>query len=282
MSREIGVLVIHGMGSQRRGFSNDFVEEVSDRLDNEANAVAWQEVYWANALKQRQDTLWECMRTAKEPDGSKIPLDSKSAREFVVQYFGDAVAYQRDCVEVANAYKAIHSIVSANLVEIKGNTPAGTPIVVIAHSLGGHIMSSYIWDRQHPRQQPDTFEPIETLAGIVTFGCNIPLFSLAFPVAKPIDLPGSAVSEPVKAVTKWLNFLDRDDILGWPLKTLYEKNLPDLSVEQQETVARIEDYEINVGSALTSWNWISHADYWTDNDFTRPVARYLRTLIETT
>jgi len=36
-----------------------------------------------------------------------------------------------------------------------------------------------------------------------------------------------------------------------------------------------DDFEINVGSAATSWNPACHTGYWEDKDFYRPVADYL-------
>ena len=116
---------------------------------------------------------------------------------------------------------------------------------------------------------------------MVTFGCNIPLFSLEFEVATPIDLPGPGVTKPqLRAMARWLNYLDSDDVLGWPLRPLYGKALDKLTPQQKETVARIEDHEINVGSFGTSWNPLSHSGYWTDSDFTKPVAAYLQTVLQ--
>ena len=37
---------------------------------------------------------------------------------------------------------------------------------------------------------------------------------------------------------------------------------------------------MNVGSILRSWNPLSHEEYWTDNDFTTPVATLIRELLE--
>ena len=154
--------------------------------------------------------------------------------------------------------------------------------MVLAHSLGGHIMSNYIWDRQCGRQPSLLLPlwPIPTLAGLVTFGCNIPLFALAYRAAKPIDLPGSAITKPeVIDATRWLNFTDKDDVLGWPLRPLYAKDYPDLTPAQQQTVNKLEDYEIRVGSFATGWTPAAHDGYWTDDDFVSPVADYLQRLL---
>jgi hypothetical protein len=145
-------------------------------------------------------------------------------------------------------------------------------------------MSNYLWDRQHPREdvppgQP--LAPIPALAGLITFGCNIPLFALAFRDAKPIDLPGEGITNPdVADVVRWLNFLDKDDVLGWPLRPLYAKDLSALTPAQRRTVEKIEDYEISVGGVLTGWTPASHDQYWEDDDLAREVAEYLTALRE--
>ena len=115
---------------------------------------------------------------------------------------------------------------------------------------------------------------------MVTFGCNIPILSLSYPIAKPIYLPGSNVAKKLRKVSKWLNFLDRDDVLGWPLRPLYEQHGSTLDSDQMKTVRRIEDHEINVGNLASSWNPLAHAYYWTDDDFISPVAAYLRRIVK--
>jgi hypothetical protein len=276
MAGKIGVLVIHGMGAQKRGFSAGMREAVSGFLGSDPARVAWEEIYWADVLEPRETELWTWMRKAQEPDGSPIPLDWRTIREFVVHNFGDAIAYHRD--QSASAYNDVHTVISNSVRALAvALADPQAPIVVMAHSLGGHMMSNYLWDRQHgAAAAAGTLEAIPTLAAMITFGCNIPLFSLSYPVAKPIMLPDTGITNPkLVAVSRWLNFLDRDDVLGWPLRPLYAKNLGDLDEAQKRTVQRIEDHEINVGGALANWNPAAHGAYWTDEDFTSPVAAYL-------
>jgi len=278
---KLGILVTHGMGSQHPGYATPFIEEVSRRLGAAAAAVAWQEVYWADVIARREDDLWACMQRAVDPCDRPIPLDWRGVREFVVHNFGDAIAYQRDLSPGDSTYDAIHARVSDEIARLRRALPSRrAPIVVVAHSLGAHIMSNYLWDRQHPDpDRPDTLEGVPTLASFVTFGCTIPLFALAFPVARPITVPGRAIQGPLREASRWLNFLDRDDVLGWPIRPLYEKDRSRLTRAQKRTVERIEEYEINVGGVTKSWNPVSHTGYWTDDDFTRPVAAHLRRLL---
>ena len=119
---------------------------------------------------------------------------------------------------------------------------------------------------------------MQTLAGIVTFGCNIPLFSLAYDEMTCITFPppGLAAYFPgadpaaVAAAAQWLNFYDPDDVLGYPLKTLRD------SYEQSV----IQDILINAGDIRYSWNPLSHSHYWTDNNLTKPVAKLITDLLD--
>ena len=57
----------------------------------------------------------------------------------------------------------------------------------------------------------------------------------------------------------------RRRILGWPLKKLSDGHRK----------AVTKDREKSVGGILSSWNPVSHEDYWTDDDFTEPVAEFI-------
>ncbi len=279
MASKIGVLVIHGMGDQDRGFSNKMIRELKGLLKEDAGTFEFGEVYWAKTLHSREKQMLDCMREAKEPSGARIDLDWMKARRFIVHNFGDALAYHRDADKAEEAYGAIHDVVDRSVQDLQQRLGDPTaPVMVIAHSLGAQIMSDYIWDRQK-KKDVETRTALPTLLAMVTFGCNIPLFSLAYPIAKPILLPGKGIRKAkLKEASRWLNFLDADDVLGWPLRPLYEKNRSQLKKGQQATIDRIEDYEINVGSFVTKWNPAAHGSYWTDNDMTRPIAQFMRGL----
>jgi hypothetical protein len=278
----IGVLVVHGMGRQKKDFSEGLRTALLDRLGADAWRIEWKEVLWAPILEPREADLWDAMQRATNPAGVPIRLDQTTIRGFVLHNFGDATAYQRD-EDVESAGQLIHQRVSNAVEDLQTalGDPAA-PVVVLAHSLGGHIMSNYIWDRQHHAQPSAVLPkwPIPTLAGLITFGCNIPLFALAFRDAKPINLPGASITKPeVRDVVRWLNFLDQDDVLGWPLRPLYTKDADGLNDAQRITISKLEDYEINVGGLLTGWNPASHDGYWEDDDFVEPVAEYFAQLL---
>jgi hypothetical protein len=256
MPYRLGAIVIHGIGEQQPDFADGFIREVSDRLGGRADQVRWKSLYWADLLEPRETEL---LRTLS--DGGR--LDWRPVRRFVVHFLADAVAYQRvpGTGVVDGIYNRIHQRVAERLGEL-GSEVGGpdVPLLVVAHSLGGHIMSNYIWDQQHPdpsRMQGATpFVRVETLKGMITFGCNIPLFALALPAIVPIQVP-----RQTGARRPWLNLYDRDDVLGYPLAPL-----------SPGYGALVEDREVSVGNLVTGWNPLAHNAYWTDNDVTKPIA----------
>ena len=120
-------------------------------------------------------------------------------------------------------------------------------------------------DISHAGTGLSAFERMRSLAGMVTFGSSLPLFSFAFTTITPIKFPAPQLNSDLKKKAKWLNFYDPDDILGYPLKPI--------SPSYRKVVTT--DVAINVGGWLSSWNPASHSQYWTDNDFTKPVAQFI-------
>jgi hypothetical protein len=267
MAKKLGVLIIHGMGSQVEGFECDLVKELIARVDGDANDVAWQGVYWQDITEPRE-------REYLEKAGEMVDLDWDKARGFMAAAFGDAAAYQ--FTGTGGTYGRIHDRIRARMHDLYVNKLESTdvPLLVLAHSSGGHMMSNYIWDMQ-PNLKGEVrakwseglspFERAETLAGFITFGCNIALFSFAYDHPRPISFPGSALSTEDAERAAWLNYYDKDDILGWPLQPL--------SPEFAATVTA--DIAINLGSVLTAGTPLSHVGYSTDNDFTKPVAKFI-------
>ena len=262
MTQDISVAVIHGMGNQEPTFSYPMRDEINDELGKaKASRINWGEIYWADILAPRQIAYFNRARRSND-------LDLLSLRKFFIEAFGDASAYRKTANRKDTAYEDIHERIDAEIKRLEDPNQPRKPLIVMAHSLGGHIMSNYIYDMQKPGKRTiSEFCRMRTLAGFITFGCNIPLFTFAFdPIdVKPIKFPGSKLSPSNKALAKWLNFYDPDDVLGYPLKQVNDA--------YNRVVDR--DIPINVGGILSAWNPMSHTKYWTDNDFTKPVVQFL-------
>ena len=151
------------------------------------------------------------------------------------------------------------------------------PVVIIAQSLGAQVISSYLWDAQRSRgiwepqhiaafgiktPNRDAFLKLATTRYLLTTGCNIPLIVSGLEHVIPIDKPNDEF--------RWLNYYDQDDVLGWPLKDMYD---------YEDTSARPEDVVVSVGNLLTSWNPLSHSAYWTSPSFIRAAGSLIKQLL---
>jgi hypothetical protein len=264
--KNVAVAVIHGMGSQDVGYADPLGRRLASRLRDagkDPQTVAWKEIYWRDLTEPRQTEFLD-------DAGRAHRLDFGGLRGFVLRALADAVAYTRE--GDGGVYGQIHARIAEALGELEAEDELEhpTPLVVLAHSLGAHVMSNYIWDMQKlTRTGADTslsaFQRMETLASIVTFGCSIPLFTFACNDVQPIDFPPSTLPESFRDRAIWLNLFDRDDVLGYPLKPIgpaYDRVVT-------------EDREINVGGLVSSWNPMSHGSYWSDNDLVRPAAEVI-------
>ncbi len=268
---KLAIAVIHGMGSEDQFFSVELKHRITEEYVNEQEGrheddLIFQEIYWGDLVKDQQKTF---LKNANY----KNDLTYMNLRELFVDHLGAALAYR------TSLYEQIHERVKANLSKLcthRRIDPENTPLVIMAHSFGSVIMSDYIYDMQKKQGESGSVEGISqleqfnTLAGIITFGTPMALYSLQqnSDFAKPINIVGSALPEKIKERVKWTNYYDKDDIIAYPLKGIND-TYNDL-VEG--------DYEINVGSAATSWNPACHNGYWEDKDFYKPVAHYFAEL----
>jgi hypothetical protein len=267
MAMKLAVLIVHGMGTDTApGFADGLIDELQRRIGSagkNAAEIAFAPVFWADITHSAQQQYLDAARKTAE-------LDFISMRRFVVGALGDAAAYQRVDDPVDSVQGAIHERLREALYQlyVMQLGKSAVPLIVMAHSLGGHIVSNYIWDIQHHNVRlkgRSGFERFWTHAGMVTFGCNIPLFTFAHRKVVPIAFPGPRLDPATAALARWHNYFDSDDVLGYPLKPL--------SAAYSKVVNA--DIAINVGGLLSSWNPMSHSQYWTDNSFVKPVAEFL-------
>ncbi|MGH7718253.1 MAG: hypothetical protein ACREON_05345 [Gemmatimonadaceae bacterium] len=278
MTPAIAALVVHGMGTQPPTFADRFVRAIDERLARSgipAGSVHWRAAYWADLVQSREQALWDDLSRAHD-------LDYAALRRFVITHFGDALAYQRVPLQDSDFYRDIHARIAGHLAAIRRDVGADLPLVVLAHSLGSVIMSNFIWDVQQGRDQrrgagshnampPLTpLERMETLAGFITFGSSIALFTLCLRDIVAIRFPPPELPEPLRQRARWLNVYDADDVFAYPLRPL----------SPTYAAAVHEDVELNVGGPLRSWNPLSHNAYWTDPDFAARAAEVVGDLLK--
>lgn len=264
MAKSLAVAMIHGIGSQEGGFSTGFVDKLRARMSPaDFDEIAFEEILWADILIERQRNYLKKIKRKTRGD---------ILRGFVLDNLSDALAYRQDRNSANGTYDKVHSRVGRAIKKLERRIAPDSPLVVLAHSLGGHVISNYVWDMQNTTAPGlSDFQKLHTMGGFVTFGCNIPLFVFSLPVSKikPIAYPGTKIPVPKRVSPWWLNFYDKDDILGYPLAEIGPR------YAALESKGKLREKSINVGNLLEFWNPLSHLAYWTDEDFVKPVAKFL-------
>lgn len=218
----------------------------------------------------------------------KNKIDWSPLRKFFVYSFSDPVSLETRKDENNSPYevcqKSIMETIDSCLSEILEMNEELPPVVILAQSLGGQVISNYIWDAQRKKvagRQPksgiwkgvgpndipigstrDRFRRLESLRCLITTGCNIPLFLAGDPNPKAIDTSYFVDS------FEWLNYYDADDVLGYPLS--------DLSSSYKEIV---QDIVIQSGRGLIQETPFSHVEYWATGSFLDQLTRKLREII---
>ncbi|MCP4677625.1 MAG: chemotaxis protein [Deltaproteobacteria bacterium] len=282
MSKKIAVAVVHGVGKQKPTFANSMVKELKERLkkpvEEQGGSVddfVFQAIYWAPALQKKEDELWKRLKAGGDMDFLKL-------RRFMIDFAGDAIAYQPTLKDRA-AYDATHLIVARSLANLAKRAGTDAPLCVISHSLGTVIMSNYLYDLgRHTRRRRGTstfvspkvarvigsnpLERGETLSTYYTMGSPIAIWSMRYKdFGLPINVPSARLGAHHSGIKgEWINFYDEDDVIGYPLSKL-----------NKQYGKMVKDRSVNVGGILTHWNPVSHGEYWTDNDVTKPIASSL-------
>ena len=182
---------------------------------------------------------------------------------------------------------------SLGAIESELRDPASAPLIVLAHSLGGVVVTNYLWNIERaagevgqfvaaatPEKESakaasrrpigeTKFQQLETLAGLVTFGCNIPLFLPPSAHYECVRIPRPSLPDELRKVARWLNVYDPYDILGYPLNDLWD--------ERHGTT--ILDVAMEVGMPGISLTPLSHNYYWTDAGFQATVTAELNRVL---
>ncbi|MDH4566632.1 hypothetical protein E8E95_08065 [Pseudomonas sp. BN414] len=269
---KLAVAIIHGIGNQQDArnvegqhtFAQGLIAGLRKRLGVEAEDVAFQSLYWASVLDKRELAYLEKLE--------QEPVRWRWMRRMVTLFLGDASGYRKVSQAYDNTYEQVHQCVRNGLNALRAKVGPNTPLVVLAHSLGGHIISNYIWDQQKLNATPscprDPFLAMETLACLVTFGCNIPLFTFAYDPVQPIRFPGHCLDERLTRAARWLNVYAPADLLGYPLRPV-----------QGYAAVVHEDRPLAVGSWFRRHTPLSHLEYWNDARFQDYIARHLRDML---
>lgn len=281
---QVALIAVHGMGETLPDYADGLMAGVRSRLGALAGQAVMRAVYYQGILHDNQRQVWD--RTAAT---GKVRY--ASLRKFVLYGLGDAAGLENRKEVPGSVYEQAQGEIAAALLSAHALRPA-MPVVFVAQSLGGQVLSSYLYDAQKAaagRQvgagiwrnidawakqslgraltaSERVFLGGGTCAGLVTTGCNIPIFVAAHKEMHIIPIA------PPTSLFKWINFYDPDDVLGWPLQPL-----------SNGYRALVEDRAINAGGGVAgilarSWNPLSHDGYWEDGAVLDAIAAMLRRL----
>lgn len=256
LNKKFGILVLHGMGETPEDYDKHLKSNLERELGPVWDEAAYVRTYYQPGIQKLQDKVWERMTDRHQLDWSKL-------RRFFLFSFSDAATLEHRSYTLDGPYRQTHETILNALKFLRAElVDAKAPVILIAQSLGGEVISNYIWDADAEKGiwteddlKPGALDPderdflrLKTKKLILTTGCNIPLFVSGFAQIEAIQKPADTF--------RWFNYYDRDDPLGWPLKPLSDS---------YEAVVDA-DVEVNSGGFLTSWNPMSHSDYWKDRE----------------
>jgi hypothetical protein len=265
---KVSVITVHGMGNTPENYADELKNKLQASLAAEWSQISFQSIYYQNLLQSNQSLVFQNMQRH---------VENKELREFLLYGFSNAALLGSSRGEAQGTYvQGQMQIIEALRTAYRNSGGQPGRVVLIAQSLGGHLLSNYIWDAQHPGRsgvwrniaeycnadaQELSFLRLESLYRLFTTGCNIPMW-----IAGQADMTPIAPPHPN---FRWFNFYDADDVLGWPLQPLSP------AYEQL-----VEDIPCNVGQGikgwLTSWNPLSHSNYWSDRGFLEAVVTEIR------
>lgn len=157
----LGILTLHGMGNTEENYADDLFEEIEDRLGADlADHIETASVYYQDILQDNQSDYFRRVKRRLRWD---------NLREFMLYGFSDAASlesqkegvsspYYQAQDKILNTFKSLYS-------RLEGQDRR---VIIIAQSLGGQVISNYLWDATKngavPNgvwSQPQTFESAE-------------------------------------------------------------------------------------------------------------------------
>lgn len=270
--KNIAIITLHGMGDAKPGYS----DKLKKKLEKKFSTAEWAcihfcEVNYQAVVNQHHQKYFE---------RAKKWMRWLDARRWLLTHIGDAATLETGKYGNQSAYYLTQVQIKQAFEEAYANIGPDGKVIILAQSLGGQVISNYLWDAQQKRNRgkppnvgiwaredarasssKDAFCRGGTVVALVTTGCNIPMFIAGHDAQTihPISMP--------REDFVWLNYYDKDDVLGWPLEPL---NAAYRSL--------VKDIRINSGNLLSSWNMMSHTGYWKDDSFLKPFAGLVKKL----
>lgn len=304
MTYKCAFLCMHGMGKLTR---NEFQSEIAKLRQNLAERLSVQRlseiyipssgIFYSDLTQQQEDDVWEAMTTQGGLNTGLIRRKTiNRIRRFIISGFSDATAFTGfNSSATIQPYTKVQKRIYDALDNIYC-TCGKVPIIIISQSLGCQIISSYVWDAQlywrntqlgtnfdidsrsiwknPPSTDKDGFLCLQSLKTWFTTGCNIPIFVSGFRNVRAVH------NRQYGYDFNWVNYFDYDDVLGYPLAplgVLFKTQTNDHGQSYADTVIDIQvnAHDGTLGAITSSWNPMSHTQYWGDKTILKALASAL-------
>ncbi|TVY11273.1 hypothetical protein [Paenibacillus cremeus] len=250
MRTQVGILIIHGMGKKRMGYSKPLQLRLRRRLagmtglDISVRDFVFEEVVWSDIVEVNQDFVRKAVKAEFDDE-----LEFDMARSFIIKYAVDVLGYHRiDVGQTTNAlHTAIHQRIAESLHQLRKKVGPEAPVCVIAHSLGTVVSSNYIYDMQMqknvvPPLENNHLETCQTIASFYTLGSPISLFSLKY-----MNKDESTIQIPAKETNRyrygeWVNLYYDRDIMAYPIAQFNNNanlNVKDIKLESNSGLRKM-------------------------------------------
>lgn len=306
MTYECALLCMHGMGNLTQNEFKSDIAKLRQNLAERLPADRFSKIYipstgifYSDLTQQQEDAVWEAMTTQGGLNTGLIRRNTiNRIRRFIISGFSDATALtgfngsgtkQQYTQVQQRIYDAVNDVY---------NVCGKVPIVIISQSLGCQIMSNYLWDAQlywrntnlsgnfaidprsiwknHPSTNYDSFLCLHSLKTWFTTGCNIPIFVSGFKSVRAVHNRQQGYN------FDWFNYFDYDDVLGYPLaplKVLFDA--ANSTGHGQSYADAVTDIQVNAndgiwGTITSSWNPMSHTQYWRDDTVLDALTRAMK------
>jgi len=238
---KVAIITLHGQGSFKTNAHKKMIKNILDEIDYNRGLIEVFPVLYYSKAQANQSGLISRMKIAR-------PRVVSWVRDKIISSFGDPASIYHNKQE----YDYVMQKIKKEFIKAQAYVGENGSIVVVAHSLGGVLISNYLWDAQKAGIK------YRRLKLVATTGNPYGIFVSAINYNKI-----EAMSKPCFGF-KWLNFWNKKDALSAPMQILSDgyKYL-------------VKDIEVKKGF----W-FFAHAKYKDDKNVYREIANVIKGILD--
>ncbi|MEM7400859.1 MAG: hypothetical protein AAF304_02800, partial [Pseudomonadota bacterium] len=194
MAYKTVVLTIHGMGDTQVDYAESLKKKLAKKIGKNWLKVYFDSIYYADIFQKNQAETFQKIKAVND-------IDWVALRKFLLFGFSDAAGFERNASSDNSPYEQVQNRILDAIDRAYDAVGSQGKIHILAHSLGCHVISNYIWDAQQKSVRQgawkdggfedspagsdlDKFRRLKTLKFLQFTGCNIPIFVAGIPRSK--------------------------------------------------------------------------------------------------